>query len=84
MMDKTWLQRCGGTRFVMCLGCGVMTTALQWFVKLDPAGLAYSGVILGTVGAYITGNLFQSRAETFAKRDVEVAQVKVTTGDSQQ
>ena len=45
----------GGRRFVMAMGAGFMTTALQWCGKLDPSGTTYAMVILGTVGSYITG-----------------------------
>ena len=53
------LERFGGRRFLLSLGCGVMTTVLQFFGKLDPAGSTYALVIVATVGAYITGNTVQ-------------------------
>ena len=49
----------GGRRFLMTMGCGVATTALQWFGKLDPAGSTYALVIVGTVGVFIAGNTVQ-------------------------
>jgi hypothetical protein len=49
----------GGRRFLLTLGCGVATTLLQYFGKLDPAGSTYSLVVVATVGAYITGNTMQ-------------------------
>lgn len=49
----------GGRRFLMTLGCGVATTALQWFGKLDAAGATYAMVTIATVAAYITGNTVQ-------------------------
>jgi hypothetical protein len=52
-----WLQQTGGRRFVLTIGCGIATTALVWFGKIN--GEIYSIVTLGTVGAYIAGNTYQ-------------------------
>jgi hypothetical protein len=49
----------GGRRYLLVLLCGGATTVLQYFGKLDPAGSTYALVIVGTVGAYITGNTAQ-------------------------
>lgn len=47
----------GGRRFVMTMGCGIVTTILCWFGKID--GGTYATVICATVAAYITGNTAQ-------------------------
>ena len=57
----------GGRRFVLTACCGAVTSLLQWFGKLDPAGSTYALVVVGTVGAYITGNTMQKRAEAAGK-----------------
>lgn len=57
------LEAFGGRRFLMSLGCGVATTLLQWFGKLDPAGSTYALVVVATVGAYIAGNVAQRKVE---------------------
>lgn len=49
----------GGRKFVLCVGCGAITSVLLWFGKLD--GAAYQTVILGTVGAFIAGNVVAQR-----------------------
>ena len=49
----------GGRRFFLAFGAGLMTTFLQWHGKLDPSGNTYAWVIIGTVGAYITGATFE-------------------------
>jgi xanthosine utilization system XapX-like protein len=49
----------GGRRFLITLGCGFVTSLLQYLGKLDPAGSTYAIVIVGTVGAYIGGNTYQ-------------------------
>ena len=51
----------GGRKFFITLGCGVATTVLQFFGKLDATGSTYALVIVATVGAYITGNVAQKR-----------------------
>lgn len=53
------IEAFGGRRFLMSLGCGAMTSALQWAGKLDPAGTTYAMVVIATVGAFIAGNTTQ-------------------------
>lgn len=56
---RNMIEQTGGRRFIMALGAGISTTALQWFGKLDPAGSTYAMVIIGIVGAYVAGNTAQ-------------------------
>jgi hypothetical protein len=55
------IESFGGRKFVITIGCGVVTSLLTYIGKID--GATYSLVILGTVGAYITGNVVQKRKE---------------------
>lgn len=57
------VDRLGGRKYTMTLGCGLVTAFLQWGGKLDPAGMAYVAVITATVGAYIAGNVLQKKRE---------------------
>ena len=61
------LEQVGGRRFIATVGAGVVTSLLQWFGKLDPSGTTYAMVILGTVGAFITGNTAQKWREADVK-----------------
>jgi hypothetical protein len=56
---RALIENIGGRRFIVCVGAGVVTSILQWFGKIDASGNTYTMVILGTVGAFITGNTVQ-------------------------
>ena len=47
----------GGRRFLMSMLVGLTTALLTYLGKID--GATYSLTILGTVGAYIAGNVIQ-------------------------
>jgi hypothetical protein len=51
------VQALGGRRFLLSLGSGGVTSALLFLGKLD--GAIYRDVVLGTIGAYIVGNVVQ-------------------------
>jgi hypothetical protein len=53
----------GGRRFLLTLGAGCTATLLQWFGKLDAAGSTYSMIVIGTVGAFIAGNVAQRKID---------------------
>jgi hypothetical protein len=55
------LQALGGRRFLITVATGFGVTVLQWAGKLDAAGSTYALVVVGTVGAYITGNVFENK-----------------------
>lgn len=64
------IETLGGRRFLLTLGCGVATTMLTWFGKIDAA--TYSLVTLGTVGAYIAANTAQ-KVKTYPPRAEKAA-----------
>lgn len=51
------ITRLGGRRFLLTVGCGLVTSILCWHGKIN--GAVYATVIVATVGAYITGNTIQ-------------------------
>lgn len=51
------IDRAGGRRFVLTLGCGVACTALVWCGKISDA--IFRDIIIATVAAYIAGNTWQ-------------------------
>lgn len=54
----------GGRKFFLTLGCGIACTLLVWFAKITDA--VFATIILGTVGAYITGNVYQASKQSDA------------------
>lgn len=67
---RSLLENLGGRRFVLTVGAGLVTSALQYLGKLDPAGTTFAAVVIGTVGAYITGNTAQKWREASGKPEV--------------
>lgn len=59
------IQSVGGRKFLLTVGTGVAANLLVWFGKIDAS--TFSLVTLGTVGAYITGNAFERKAELNAQ-----------------
>jgi len=57
MRLRELIEESGGRRFLLSVGCALVTTILTAFEKID--GATYAAVILGTVGAYIAGNTVQ-------------------------
>lgn len=57
MQPRSLIEQLGGRRFLLCVGCGLSTTVLTWFAKID--GATYSLVIVATIGAYVAGNTTQ-------------------------
>ena len=51
------ISKFGGRRFLLTLGCGLVTSLLCWFGKID--GTVFATVIIATVGTYIAGNTVQ-------------------------
>lgn len=53
-----WIQRLGGTKFVLAFGSACACSILVWFHKID--GFIFRDVVLGCVGTYIAGNVIQA------------------------
>jgi len=51
------MESAGGRRFLLTLGCGAVCTVLVWFGRID--GMVFRDIIIGTVAAYIAGNVAQ-------------------------
>ena len=61
------LSKVGGRRFLLSVGCGAVTAILAWNGKITD--VAYSAVVIATVGAYIGGNVLQKANESGAKNE---------------
>lgn len=58
------LRYVGGRKFTLSILTLLSVSILVWFGKID-AGV-YSAVVIATVGAYITGNIFEKKVENNA------------------
>lgn len=56
-----WLIWFGGRRFFLTLGCGIVCTILVAHGKISDA--IFRDIIMGTVGFYIAGNVYQKVKE---------------------
>lgn len=52
-------------RFLLCVGCGAVTSFLLWFGKLDSG--SYTAIIMATVGAYVAGGVVERTKEIKAQ-----------------
>lgn len=52
-------------RFCLCVGCGLVSSLLLWFGKLQDA--SYTTIILATVGAYVAGGVVERTRELKAQ-----------------
>lgn len=52
------MNRLAQRKFILACGSLISTTLLCWFGHI--ADGVYSAVVISTVGAYITGNVFQN------------------------
>lgn len=53
----------GSRRFLLAAFACASATWLQYIGKLDPAGSTYALVIVGTVGAFITGRTVELKSK---------------------
>lgn len=54
-------ERWGGRRFLLCVSTQVSVTTLKWAGKIGDE--VFGLVILGTVGAFVAGNIAQRKIE---------------------
>lgn len=51
------ISACGGRRFLLAIGAGVVCTILVWYGKISDQ--VFATVVVATVAAYIAGNTVQ-------------------------
>ena len=67
-------KRQGGRRFLLCVGCGLITSLLVLTKSLDST--SYTAIVIATIGAYVAGDTMQSisRQKLAAESSKEPAQ----------
>lgn len=61
------MNRLTSRKFILAIGQLISATLLCWFGHI--ADGVYSAVVIATVGAYITGNVFQNIQMDSTKKD---------------
>lgn len=57
----TWIEFLGGRKFIMAATTGFSVCVLVWFERISDG--VFETVLLGTVGLYIAGNVWQKVKE---------------------
>lgn len=57
-MSQEFIARITSRKFILALLSLLSTTVLVWFGKINEG--VYSAVVIATVGAYLTANVFES------------------------
>lgn len=53
--------RYGSRKFILAVGIGLISSGLVLLGKIDP--ITYRDIIIATVAAYITGNVWQKKVQ---------------------
>ena len=61
----------GDEKFLMCMGAGVVDTALLWFDKLDASN--YVILTMGTIGAFIGAKAYQEVQNTKSEERITIS-----------
>lgn len=68
----------GGRTFLMTLGCGIATSVMRWFDKLDNP--TYGLIITSSVCVYIAQNGFTAFVNKRAEVQTTIAKVQAEAG----
>lgn len=68
----------GGRTFALTVGCGIATSVMQWFGKLESAS-AWSTVIVASVCAYIAKSGWDEHTKVRADLQRDIAVTQATT-----
>lgn len=55
------MNRYGSRKFILAVGIGLIASGLVLLGKIDP--ITYRDIIIATVAAYITGNVWQKKVQ---------------------
>jgi hypothetical protein len=62
MLDTEFISRITSRKFIVALLSLLSASLLVWFSKISDG--VYSTIVVATVGAYLTANVFQSNIKT--------------------